>query len=108
PAGGPAFRRRRPGAWAMTCFHLRALEAELSAAGVAETYRGTPWSMNCREWVYFDTVLDLASIAARMSFPPCVETHENLDPKSGTERGFVCTECHDAVMGRISGAAVYR
>lgn len=92
----------------MTCVHLYALEAELLAAGVKETYRGTPWSMNCREWVYFDTVLDLASIAARMSFLPCVEAHDSLDPKSGTERGFVCRESHDAVMGRISGAAVYR
>jgi hypothetical protein len=89
------------------CRHLQALEAELIAAGVKETYRGTPWSMNCREWVYFDTVLDVAAIAARMRFSACVEVHENLDPKSGTERGFVCTQCHDAVMGLIAGNDVY-
>jgi hypothetical protein len=83
------------------CHHLRALEAELIEAGAKETYRGTPWSMNCREWVYFDVVLDVAAIESRLNFPACVEVHENLDPKSGTERGFVCTECHDAVMGRV-------
>jgi hypothetical protein len=92
----------------MTCVHLHALEAELTAAGIRETYRGTPWSMNCREWVYFDAVLDVPSIAARMKFPACVEVHENLDPKSGTESGFVCTACNDAVMGRLSGRPTYR
>ena len=92
----------------MTCRHLHPLEAELVAAGVKETYRGAPWSQNCREWVYFDAVLDVGSIASRMSFPACVEVHENLDPRSGTERGFVCNECHDAVMGLVSGESVYR
>jgi hypothetical protein len=92
----------------MICQHLHALEAELTAAGIKETYRGTPWSMNCREWVYFDAVLDVACIASRMQFPSCVEVHENLDPRSGTERGFVCTSCHDAVMGLLSGGVVYR
>jgi hypothetical protein len=85
----------------VTCRHLHALEAELIAGGVRETYRGTPWSMNCREWVYFDVVLDVSAIMARLRFPPCVEVHENPDPKSGTERGFVCTECNDAVMGLV-------
>lgn len=92
----------------MTCQHLYALEAELIAAGIKETYRGKAWSLNCREWVYFDVVLDISSIAARMKFPPCVEVHENLDPKSGTERGFVCNECNDGIMGHISGERVYR
>jgi hypothetical protein len=92
----------------MTCRHLYPLEADLIAAGVKEMYRGTAWSRNCREWVYFDIVLDVASVASRMKFPPCVELHENLDPKSGTERGFVCNECNDAVMGLVSGDAVYR
>lgn len=45
--------------------------------------------------------LDVAAIESRLNFPAYVEVHENLDPKSGTERGFVCTECHDAVMGRV-------
>jgi hypothetical protein len=28
-----------------------------------------------------------------------VVIHENLDNKSGMERGLVCTECKDAIMG---------
>lgn len=91
----------------MTCPHLYPLEAELLAAGISEVSRGTPWSQNCREWVYFDVVLDTASIAARLGFAACVQLSENLDPKSGTERGFECVACHDAVMGRLHGAPRY-
>ena len=91
----------------MLCHHLRPLEQELLAAGVRETYRGTPWSQNCREWVYFDVVLDTTSLAARLQFEPCVEVSENLDPKSGTERGFYCRQCQDALMGLLQGARRY-
>jgi len=92
----------------MTCSHLQALEAELIAAGVRETYRGAAWSENCREWVYFDVVFDVPSVTSRMRFPPCVKVSENLDPRSGTERGFVCTECNDAIMGLVTGETPYR
>ena len=92
----------------MTCEHLRKLEEELLSAGIKETCRGTPWTDNCREWVYFDVVLDTASIAARMNFAPCVTVHENLDPRSGTERGLYCSECLDAIMGLLEGKTVYR
>ncbi len=78
------------------------------AAGVKETYRGAAWTDNCREWVYFNVVFDIDSVSSRMNFPSCVRVHENLDPKSGTERGFYCTTCHDAVMGLLSGDKVYR
>lgn len=88
----------------MLCAHLHALEQELLTAGFRETYRGTPWSQNCREWVYFDVVLDTASLAARLQLAPCVEVSENLDPKSGSERGFYCSQCQDAVMGLLQGA----
>jgi len=87
----------------MLCHHLQALEKELKEAGFVETYRGSPWTENCREWVFFDVVLDTAALAVRFSLPTCVKVHENLDARSGTERGFVCTECHDAVMGVLAG-----
>jgi hypothetical protein len=88
----------------MVCEHLRDLHDALVASGATETYRGAAWTRDCREWVYFDVVLDLDALAARFAFAPCVVVHENLDPKSGTERGFSCAACHDAIMGRLSGA----
>jgi hypothetical protein len=92
----------------MVCAHLAALENELIAAGVRETARGQVWSQNCREWVYFDAVLELDALAARLAFDVCVEVHQNLDPRSGLESGFVCRRCNDAVMGLVDGERRYR
>ena len=56
----------------------------------------------------FDVVLDTSALAARFKFPPCVKVHENLDQKSGLERGFKCVECKDGIMGLVSGAEIFR
>ncbi|MCR6644242.1 MAG: hypothetical protein NVV62_06860 [Terricaulis sp.] len=96
----------------MLCTHLAALERELIAAGVEETYRGQAWSDHCREWAYFACVLDLPSLRARFVFASCVEDHVHRGTHNGAEAGFVCGACKDGVMGRhpdVSGAApVYR
>jgi hypothetical protein len=81
------------------CEHLAQLEQVLLDRGIPVTFRGQPWTTNCREWVYFDCYLDLELIRRRLRLAPCVHDHINLDTKSGEERGFVCTEHHDAVMG---------
>lgn len=83
----------------MICEHLSALEKELQARGVRETARGQVWSKNCREWVYFDCLLDREALRARFKFAACVEDHEHRGTHDGSEAGFVCTACHDAVMG---------
>jgi hypothetical protein len=83
------------------CEHLIAVEQALAAAGYAETFRGQPWSDNCREWVYFDTVLDLDALRRDHDLAAVVEDHRNRDPKSGTEQGLVCTVHHDGVIGRL-------
>ena len=88
----------------MVCEHLSWLERALIHAGFQETYRGQAWSHNCREWVYYPVCLDIDRLRAEHDFAPSLETHENLDPKSGTERGLVCRACHDAIMGRVAGA----
>ena len=81
------------------CEHLLQLENELGEARIKETYRGQPWSQNCREWAYFDCVLDLDKIRERMHLPDFVTSHSNDDPKSGLEAGFVCDHCKDAIIG---------
>ncbi|MBN2346731.1 MAG: hypothetical protein JXO51_10120 [Candidatus Aminicenantes bacterium] len=88
----------------MVCDHLRELERALQEGGFAETCRGRVWTRNCREWVYFEVVLYIDGIRERFALAPCVRMHENLDPKSGTERGLFCEECHDGIMGRLDGA----
>ena len=83
----------------LQCPHLAPLWRELRESGAKETTRGQVWTENCREWVYFDVVLDVESLQQRMSLPDCVRVHENKDQKSGAELGFYCEECQDAVMG---------
>ncbi len=92
----------------MVCAHLAELENALIAGAAVETYRGQPWTRNCREWVYFDVVLDIEALQRRFDFGPTVSVHENLDSKSGQERGFVCDACHDAVLGVLDGRSVFR
>lgn len=87
----------------MVCEHLAALERALIESGAAETFRGQAWSDNCREWVYFACVLDLPALRARFAFAPCVEDHVHRGTHDGSEAGFVCTVCHDAIMGRHPG-----
>jgi len=83
----------------MTCEHLRQLEAEIIAAGLQETFRGRPWSENCREWVFFNCYFDRDSIRSRIQFADCVQDHEHCGTHDGSEAGFVCSECHDAIIG---------
>lgn len=92
----------------MVCIHLSELETALKASGALETFRGQAWSSNCREWVYFDVVLDTEALRKRFSFGPSVHVHENFDPKSGLERGFECTSCKDAIVGLIEGRRVFK
>lgn len=84
----------------MVCEHVAPVEEALRAAGAAETYRGTPWSRHCREWVYYDCVLDRVSLRARLALAPCVVDHEHRGTHDGSEAGFVCDACHDGVLGR--------
>ena len=83
----------------MVCEHLRALEQEMQARGVTETYRGQVWTRNCREWVYFDCYLDRAALRQRFDFAACVQDHEHRGTHNGQEAGFVCHQCWDAIMG---------
>ncbi len=81
------------------CEHLQALDNAIKARGITETFRGKAWSNNCREWVYYDCVLNMQEVRARYELPGFIKAHVNDDFKSGPERGFVCTLCQDAVMG---------
>jgi hypothetical protein len=96
----------------MVCEHLIALEREMLARGIRETSRGQAWSENCREWVYFDCFLDLPALRARFLFDPCVIDHAHRGTHEGSEIGFVCDRCNDAIMGvhadHAAGRPVYR
>lgn len=83
----------------MVCEHLAELERAIVAADIPMTFRGQAWSIRSREWVYFACWLDRSSIRSRIAFADCVQDHEHCGTHDGQESGFVCTQCHDAVMG---------
>ena len=94
----------------MVCEHLAPLEQALLDRKVAVTFRGQAWSMNCREWVYFDCFFDLPGIRRQLSFPEFVEDHSHRGTHDGQELGLVCRVCHDAIMGLyepVSGKPVF-
>jgi hypothetical protein len=83
----------------MICEHLQELEQAMIADGAREVYRGRPWGQNCREWVYFDGVLDLAGLRKRFALADCVVDHVHRGTHDGCEAGFECTVHHDGIMG---------
>jgi len=89
------------------CDHLRVLEQELTALAIPETFRGVAWTANCREWVYFRCYIDLPAVRKRLKLDPCVADHIHDDARSGRERGFVCTEHNDAVIGELGPSCHY-
>ena len=90
---------------AMVCEHLRQLEQAIKARQIRETYRGQAWSENCREWVYFDCFIDLEAVRRCLGLDPCVVDHAHRGTHDGQERGFVCSTCNDAIMGRYEPSA---
>ncbi|MCP4160394.1 MAG: hypothetical protein GY760_09995 [Deltaproteobacteria bacterium] len=91
----------------MLCEHLKEIEEEIIKNDYTETFRGKSWTDNCREWVYFDVVLDLKKLNENFKLNPCIEFHENTDPRSGLEKGLFCSKCQDGIMGNISGEETF-
>ncbi len=83
----------------MTCEHLIRLEQAIAAAGIDETFRGTAWAQNCREWVYFDCVLPSSAIRKAFSLAQCVKDHAHRGTHDGEEAGFVCEIHKDGIIG---------
>jgi hypothetical protein len=77
------------------------VEDHLTGLGCKISFAGQAWSSNCRFWLYFDTFLDCEDLRKRFALDPCVVGHVNDDPRSGREKGLVCTSCHDGIMGRL-------
>ena len=92
-------RPRQAHSTLMTCEHLRPLEQAILACGIRETFRGRAWSQNCREWVYFDCFIDTAAVRQSINLPVCVVEHAHRGTHDGSERGFVCEDCQDGIMG---------
>lgn len=86
----------------MTCEHLRPLEEAILACNIRETFRGAACLQDCREWVHFDCFLDLLALREVFDLADCVIEHCHRGTQDGQQRGFVCTACNDAILGRYA------
>jgi hypothetical protein len=84
----------------MVCQHLLQLDEELSRHGIEVIYRDwQPWGQNCRNWTRFACYLELSALRARLKLADCVVDHVFRGTFQGDERGFVCHEHWDAIIG---------
>ena len=77
------------------------ISRRLKKRGVEITYFGLAWTEQHANWIYFDTVLDVENLKNKYQLGSHIVIHENLDPKSGTEKGFIDEQTGEGLMGKI-------
>ena len=65
-------------------------------------YWGKAWSENQSDWIYFDKVLDLEKLRTKLNFGESIIDHQNLDSRSGLEKGFIDRKTGEGVMGKVN------
>nr|WP_319510833.1 hypothetical protein [uncultured Draconibacterium sp.] len=80
---------------------LREIARFLFENGNRITFFGQAWSKVSANWIYFDTTLDLPGLKRQFNLKDNIVIHENLDPRSGRERGYIDRETGEGLMGTI-------
>jgi hypothetical protein len=80
---------------------LRKLAKKLIKRNTRITFYGKAWSENESDWIYFDKVFDLKKMRKFFSLGENIIEHQNLDNKSGLERGFIDKNTNEGIMGKI-------
>ncbi len=80
------------------CIHLQKAEDYIKASGLRESWPGQAWSLNCREWIYFNCSFSPAKLIEKPGPEDCVTIHDYYDIKVGAELGLFCESCKDGIM----------
>ena len=80
---------------------LRQIAKGLQKSGIEITYFGFTWTKQQANWIYFDTVLNVEKLRNNYQLGAHIVIHENLDPKSGTGKGFIDEQTCEGLMGKI-------
>jgi len=80
---------------------IRQIARSLKKSGIEVTYFGRAWTEQLADWIYFDTVLNVEKLRNKYQLGAHIVIHENLDPKSGTEKGFIDEQTGEGLMGKI-------
>jgi len=80
---------------------LKRIAKYLSKNGSEITYYGKAWSNMETNWIYFDIVLNIDKLKTKFNWAENVVISENLDLKSGLERGLLDNETGEGLMGKL-------
>jgi len=80
---------------------LRKVARHLETENIPITFFGQAWSKPTAQWIYFDATLDLDALREKFNLNEDIVQHENLDPRSGTERGFIDKNTQEGLMGKL-------
>ena len=80
---------------------LREIAKYLLADGHRIFYIGHTWTKADAVWIYFDTVFDIEQMRIEFQLADHIVVHENLDIKSGTEKGFIDMNTGEGIMGLL-------
>ncbi|WP_271766677.1 hypothetical protein [Aquimarina algiphila] len=81
---------------------LQRIAKDLQNKGIKITHFGKAWSNQPANWVYFDTVLNIEEIKTTYNLGETIQPYENLDPRTGTEKGFIDTQTGEGLMGKLN------
>ena len=80
---------------------LQEVARYLVSENIPITFFGQAWSKPSAQWIYFDTSLDLEKLREKFKLDENIVKHENLDARSGTERGFIDKTTGEGLMGLL-------
>ena len=80
---------------------LKEVATYLVNQNIPITYYGRTWTEQTADWLYVDAVLDLEALQEQFQWGDYMQIHENLDPKSGTERGIIDTQTGEGIIGQL-------
>lgn len=81
--------------------YLRQIAKSLKNKGIEITFFGYAWTRQRASWIYFNTVLNIEELRNNFNLADHIVIHKNLDPKSGTEKGFLDNITGEGLMGKL-------
>ncbi len=78
---------------------LQEVARYLVSENIPITFFGQAWSKPSAHWIYFDTALEIETLREKFNLDENIINHENLDPRSGIERGFIDKNTGEGLMG---------
>jgi len=80
---------------------IKAMSQFLNKKGVKISYFGKAWSNEDANWIYFDCKLNIIELIKLFDPSKQLVVHENIDPRSGLEKGLIDNSTGEGIMGKL-------